>query len=77
MSDQSHVREKQALSGPAIRMRRHRERRRDGLRCLLVELRATEIDALVRRGLLKGETRNDRRAIQAAFYEFLDGTLDS
>ena len=27
------------------RMRRHRERRRDGLRCLNIELRGTEIDA--------------------------------
>jgi len=46
-------------SAAAERMRLHRERRRLGLRCLMIELRETEIDALVRRGLLKWETRND------------------
>ena len=39
----------------AERMRRHRQRRRDGLRCLMVELRETEIDALIGIGLLKAE----------------------
>jgi hypothetical protein len=34
----------------AERMRRHRQRRRDGLRCLVVELRETEIDVLVQKG---------------------------
>src|SRR5271167_5025708 len=50
-----------ARSPAAERMRRHRERRRDGLRCLVIELRETEIDALIRRGLLNNETRNDWR----------------
>jgi hypothetical protein len=40
------------LTGAAERMRRHRQRRRDGLRCLIIELRETEIDALIRNGLL-------------------------
>jgi hypothetical protein len=44
---------------------------------MTIELRESEIDALMRRGLLKGETRNDQRAVKAAFYEFLDLTLDS
>jgi hypothetical protein len=44
---------------------------------MTIELRDTEIDALARRGLLKGETRNDQRAVKAALYEFLDRTLDS
>jgi hypothetical protein len=56
-------------------MRRHRERRRDGLRCLTIELRETEIDALIREGMLNRETRNDPGAIIDAFYEFLDSTL--
>jgi hypothetical protein len=34
-------------SPAAARMRLHRERRRQGLRCLLIELRETEIDVLV------------------------------
>ncbi len=62
-------------SSAAKRMRRHRERRRDGLRCLNIELRATEIDALIDRGLLKSDTRNDEAAIKEALYAHLEGTL--
>ena len=61
----------------AERMRRHRERRRDGLRCLMIELRETEIDTFIRRGLLNNETRNDPGAIIDALYAFLDNTLDA
>jgi hypothetical protein len=62
-------------SAAAERMRAHRERRRQGLRCLIVELRETEIDALIREGLLKSETRNNPTALREALYVFLDGTL--
>src|SRR5262249_19646 len=44
-----------APSAAAERMRRHRQRRRDGLRCFMIELRETEIDALIRKGLLAAE----------------------
>lgn len=64
-----------AASAAAVRMRRHRERRRDGLRCMTIELRETEIAALAGRGLLRNETRNDWRAVKKAFYDFLDSTL--
>jgi hypothetical protein len=64
-------------SAPTLRMRRHRERRRKGLRCLTVELRAREIEALVRKGLLKPETRNSAREIIMTLYRFLDQTLGS
>ena len=57
-------------------MRRHRQRRRDGFRCLIIELRETEIDALIHKGLLKSETRNDLNAIIEALYAHLDNTLD-
>ena len=60
----------------AERMRRHRERRREGMRCLWIELRDTEIDALVQSGLLKSETRNDHNAIADALYDHLERTLD-
>ena len=60
----------------AERMRRHRERRREGMRCLLVELHETEIDVLVKRGLLKQETRHDQNAIADALYDHLERTLD-
>jgi hypothetical protein len=62
-------------SRAAERMRPHRERRRDGLRCVMVELRESEIEALVRRGFLKSETRNERKAIILAIYAFLEDNL--
>jgi hypothetical protein len=62
-------------SPAAERMRRYRKRRRDRLRCLTIELRETEIDALIRRGLINSETRNDLSAIVNALYAFLDSTL--
>ena len=61
----------------AQRMRRHRQRRRDGLRCLVIELRETEIDAFIRMGLLEPEMRNDRIAVSQALYAHLDSTLGS
>jgi hypothetical protein len=63
-------------SPTAERMRRHRERRRKGLRCFRIELRETEIDALIQKGFLKPETRNDQYAILTALYAFLDRKLD-
>jgi hypothetical protein len=62
-------------SAAAERMRLHRERRRQGLRCLMIELRETEIDALVEKGLLDGEMRNDPDAVSDALYAHLDQTL--
>jgi hypothetical protein len=62
-------------SPAAERMRLHRERQRQGLRCLTVELRETEIDTLIRRGMLKPEMRNDLYEIREALYAHLDRTL--
>jgi hypothetical protein len=58
-------------------MRLHRERRRNGMRCVTVEIRETEIDALIRNGLLKSETRNDLDAVRDAIYAHLESTLDA
>jgi hypothetical protein len=66
-----------ASSPAAERMRRHRYRKRNGLRCLAIQLRETEIDALVRRGFLKAETRNDVSAVRESFYAYLERTLGS
>jgi hypothetical protein len=55
----------------AERMRRYRERRREGLRGLLVELRGS-VTALMR----EAETHNDSNAIADALYEYLERTLD-
>jgi hypothetical protein len=64
-------------STAAERMRLHRDRRRRGLRCLTIELRETEIDVLIRKGLLKGETRHDPGAVCDALYAHLEKTLRS
>jgi hypothetical protein len=59
----------------AERMRRYRQRRRDGFCCLWVEIHVTEIDALTRMRFLKEQTRNDPNEIREALYAFLDQTL--
>lgn len=59
-------------SGSGERMRRHRERRRRRVRWIGIELRETEIDGLIRRGLLALGDRDDRRAIVCAVHKFLD-----
>jgi hypothetical protein len=60
----------------AERMRRHRQRRRDGFRCLMIELRETEIDALITNGLLAAKNREDYDSLQSAFYAFLDDAFE-
>jgi hypothetical protein len=62
-------------SPAADRMRRYRERRRDGLRCIMIQLRETEIDVLVRKGLLNQGRRDDPKAIVKALHTHLDRTL--
>ena len=64
-----------ARSLAAERMRLHRARRRRGLRCLMIELRETDVDALICGGLLEHETRNDRNAVRKALYGHLNRTL--
>ena len=64
------------LSQSAERMRRHRQRQRDGLRCLTIELYETEVDALIQKGLLKPETRNDSFAVIEALYRHLKQHTD-
>ena len=65
-----------ARSAAAERMRLHGERRRNGMRCLTIELRETEIDALIRNGFLNREMRNNQFAIRDALHSFLDETLN-
>jgi hypothetical protein len=44
---------------------------------MTIELRETEVTALIRKRLLKEDARDDLRAVKTAFYGFLDGALDS
>jgi hypothetical protein len=64
-----------APSPGAERMRRHRERRRNGLRSVTVELRDSEVNELIKRGYLAPESRADKDAIRTALYWFLDHDL--
>ena len=64
-----------APSPAAARMRRHRQRKKARLRCLTIELREREVDALIKKGLLKPEARNATYDVQMALYAFLEGTL--
>ena len=65
----------QRPSPGAERMARHRQRRKEGLRCLTVVLRETKIDTLVRRGRLAPDSRDDLLAVRKALHGFLDDTL--
>jgi hypothetical protein len=64
-----------ARTRAAERMRRCRQRRRDGLRCYRLELRDSEIEALSRRGLLVATEKTNRNAVIKAMYAFFDRTL--
>ena len=59
----------------AERMRRHRERRRKRMRCITIEVREAEIDALIRRGQLHPDHRVNSAAVRKALYGFLDQYL--
>lgn len=59
----------------AERQRRYRLRRRRNMRALQIDIRASEIDALIRRGHLLEENRSDSGAIALALYKFLDKAL--
>ena len=63
-----------ALTG-AERQRAYRQRRRQGLRCIPIQIRGGEIEALDRKQLLKPEMRNDLGAIIDAVHEFFDQVL--
>jgi hypothetical protein len=58
-------------SAAAKRMRNHRERRRLGLRSVTVELRETEIDVLIQKGLLKPDARNGTYDVRDALHAYL------
>ena len=57
-------------------MHRVRQRRRNGLRCLTIELREQEITALVRRGYLGSDQSTDNQAIKAALCDFFEIQLE-
>ena len=63
-------------SAGAERMRRHRERRRDGKVCCMVELDPPMISALIELGWLRPKQREDRAAVEDSFFRFIGNALD-
>ena len=69
----------------AERTRRHRKRRRQGTRCIMVDVSGMEVSALVAKGYLPEEVRSDPKAIKAAIegvisdmaFELEQGTTNS
>jgi hypothetical protein len=59
-------------SAAADRMRRSRERRRKGLRCIPFNVRDEEIDNLIELELLDPTHRGDRAAIARALGKLMD-----
>ena len=59
----------------ATRSRLYRERRKKHLKCVMVELRNTEIEPLIKRGSLAQEDCGDEVAIRQALYKFFEEKL--
>ena len=66
---------KATVGSGAERMRRHRQRRRLGLRSVTIEVRRSEVDRLIERRLLAPEEQGDGRALRRAIHKLLDVTL--
>ena len=71
-SDQSNPVSEGRVTAGARRMRASRQRQREGLRCVTLELREVEIDRLIDLGHLRQDEREDRNHVLLALYRFLD-----
>jgi hypothetical protein len=56
-------------------MRRHRDRRRSGMRCVTICLTDAEIDGLVAGRYLGADERDDKSTVQAAVEAFISDEL--
>ena len=66
----------EASSSPdAVRMRIYRRRRRNRMRCVVVQVGPTDIEGLIAKGFLSPKRREDIEAIQAAADGFLSYAL--
>ena len=59
-------------SSAALRSKRYRERRRDGVIVVTLEVFGEDIETLVELGLLKEDEQGDRGKIASATSEFFD-----
>ena len=67
----SNIPPSRSLSPNAVRMRRYRKQRRQGLRSVRILLDEMDIDALIRMGLLEEDQRHDPKALQKALLRLL------
>jgi len=70
--DNKHALADPPVSPAAVRMRRYRARRREGLRLVQVQLRETEVDALIESGWLEEHSRNNSNAVIDALHRLFD-----
>lgn len=64
------------VSSPAAkRMRRHRERRRNGLRHVAFDLHDSQVDFLIRKGHVRADERHDQGALARAAHSVLDSAF--
>jgi hypothetical protein len=66
----------QSSARVAERMRLYRKRRWQGLRLVRILLRGTEIDDMIRLGLLKEEQRESPEALQGVVLDLFHHALD-
>jgi len=62
-------------SRAAERMRASRARRRDGYRCLTIEIHDKDITALIAAGTLDAKMRDDPGQVSDAIYRFFESRL--
>ena len=72
MSDKQPMVDDTRITPGALRMRASRRRRREGLRCVTLDLRKNEIERLIQLGHLRPIDREDRNQVLLALYCFLD-----
>ena len=72
MSDNQSIADDTRITAGAVRMRASRRRRREGLRCVTLDLRKDEVDRLIQLGHLRQADREDRNQVLLALYCFLD-----
>jgi putative DNA primase/helicase len=76
LDQEDHVSQRGFYLTAAERMRLHRKRRRRGMHSLRTSLHVTQIDGLIRKGLLKQEERSHQNALQRAIDALIGTVLD-
>jgi len=65
------------MASSTERMRIHRQRFKRGLKCVLIEVRDSEIKELIRRGFITETDSASQYSLRHALHNFLDQHLSS